>query len=270
MRISRLLAAFCILAFAFVVSASAQKRKPAPKPKPTPTPSRPYINPVISVAKSQVETQLYNVNLFVDKMGPVAVAFENADKDAAAGKLKKETADSIEANKKKMIAAIRGLRDPIVALETDFRTKAPLSPYLSTIQGVSTLCAQAEDSAIAGQWVASKDPLRQVAQKLNDTLAVLPGGVAGGVTTSTSPQSRNVPVSATSQNGAAPTAAKPTSSSKKDPAIGMTPEEVLQTSWGIPSAKRSSTSTNGTTEVWMYPAGKTIYFFKGRVSNIDK
>ena len=87
MRITRLITALVILAFVFVASASAQKRKPAPRP--TPTPSKPYINPVISVAKSQVETQLYNVNLFVDKMGPVAVAFENADKDAQAGKLKK-------------------------------------------------------------------------------------------------------------------------------------------------------------------------------------
>jgi hypothetical protein len=222
------------------------------------------MNPVISVAKMQVENQLFNVNLFVDKMGPVAVTFENADKDAAAGKLKQETVASIEAGKKKMIAAIRGLREPLVALETDFRTKAPLTPYLSSIQGIGALCSRTEDSAIAGQWVASKEPLRQIAQKLSDTLAVLPGG-GGTVKSVNSGSSRpsavqTLPVSNTST---------PVSNTtkKSDVALGMTPEEVLASSWGAPISKRTSSAT---TEVWTYSGNRTVYFFKGKVSNIAK
>jgi hypothetical protein len=263
MRVTRLLSVSFILVAFFAVTATAQKsRRPAPRP--TPTPSKPYINPVISVAKMQVENQLFNVNLFVDKMGPVAVTFENADKDAAAGKLKQETVASIEAGKKKMIAAIRGLREPLVALETDFRTKAPLTPYLSSIQGIGALCSRTEDSAIAGQWVASKEPLRQIAQKLNDTLAVLPGGggtvspVNTGSGRSTSVQTR--PVSSSSVPASNTTAGS-------DVAIGMTPEQVLASSWGAPVGKRKSSAN---TEVWTYSGKRTVYFFKGRVSNIVK
>ena len=253
---------FCILLLTFAFSASAQKsRRPAPRA--TPTPARPYLNPVISVAKMQVENQLFNVNLFVEKMGPVAVTFENADKDAVAGKLKKETVDSIAASKKKMIAAIRGLREPLVALETDFRTKAPLTPYLSSIQGIGSLYARTEDSAIAGQWVAAKDPLRQIAQKLNDTLAVLPGpGSAGTPVNSTT----NKPLPAQTK----PVSNPPTSMTKSDVSVGMTPEQVLASSWGAPLNKRVSNTANGTTEVWTYSGNRTVYFFKGKVSNINR
>jgi len=215
----------------------------------------------------QVENQLFNVNLFVDKMGPVAVAFENADKDAAAGKLKKATADSVEASKKKMIAAIRGLRDPLVALETDFRTKAPLTPYLSSIQGIGSLCARTEDSAIAGQWVAAKEPLREIAQKLNDTLAVLPGPGGSGAGTSASPN-RTVPVSNSSSNQNRPVSTPAASNTGGSPRLGMTAAEVLASSWGAPINKRVSNSANGATEVWTYSGNRTLYFYKGKLSNI--
>jgi hypothetical protein len=222
------------------------------------------MNPVVSVAKMQVENQLFNVNLFVDKMGPVAVTFENADKDAAAGKLKQETVASIEAGKKKMILAIRGLREPLVALETDFRTKAPLTPYLSSIQGIGALCSRTEDSAIAGQWVASKEPLRQIAQKLSDTLAVLPGG-GGTVKSVSSGSSRPSTVQTLPVSNASTPVSNPTT--KSDVALGMTPEEVLASSWGAPVSKRTSSAT---TEVWTYSGNRTVYFFKGKVSNIAK
>jgi hypothetical protein len=261
MKVNRFLSVSCILIAFFAVTATAQKsRRPAPRP--TPTPSKPYVNPVISVAKMQVENQLFNVNLFVDKMGPVAVAFENADKDAAAGKLKKETADSIEANKKKMITAIRGLREPLVALETDFRTKAPLTPYLSNIQGIGALCSRTEDSAIAGQWVAAKEPLRQIAQKLNDTLAVLPGG---GGTISPAGSGSGRPSTVQTRPISNTTTPVSNTSTKSEVSVGMTPDQVLATSWGAPIGKRKSSAN---TEVWTYSGNRTVYFFKGKVSNI--
>lgn len=259
MKTVRFLTVFSLLLVCFVFPAAAQKnRKPAPRP--TPTPSRPYINPVISVAKMQVETQLFNVNLFVDKMGPIAVAFENADKDAAEGRLKKETAARIESEKKKVVAAIRGLREPLVALETDFRTKAPLTPYQSNMQGLGSLLARTEDSAIAGQWVAAKEPLRQIARKLNDTLAVLPGGTAGGSPAVSTPSRPS-----TVQPGPVSNTPISTSRSSSDVSIGMTPEQVLASSWGAPASKRTASST---TEVWTYSGKRVVYFFKGKVSNI--
>ena len=102
MRITRFLTVLCILLLTFVFTASAQKTKrPAPRPTPKPTP----ISPDVTTAKQQVSNQLYNINVFVDKMGPIAVAIEDLDREAASGKLKKEAVDANEANKKKIIAA---------------------------------------------------------------------------------------------------------------------------------------------------------------------
>lgn len=305
MRTARILTILSIVVILAALPAAAQrKRKPTP-PKPTPIPVKLTVSPIVSVAKQQVSNQLYNVNIFVDKMGPIAVAIENADKQASARRLRKEDVDANEANKKKLIAAIRGLRDGLVALETDFKTKPQLAQYLTKIQGISSLCARAEDNAIAGRFVASKDPLRQIALKLNETLAVLPGPIAGDnrsglndrmapaisgpmrtVSNPTQPassQTRPVsnqtrPVSnqtqpASSQprpisNQTAPVVNQPAANVPSVVSVGMTPSEVLASSWGNPSNKRVSTSPNGTTEVWLYSGNRTIYFFNGKVSMI--
>lgn len=171
--ITRILTVFSIFLFVLAISATAQAKRPTPRPTPRPTtPPRVTISPIVAAAKQQVANQLSNVNLFVDKMGPIAVAIEAIDRDSK--KHKKEVVDANEANKKKLVEAIRGMRAGLVSLETDFRTKPQLTKYLPHIRGISDMCARSEDSAIAGQFVASKDPLRQVAQKLSDTMAVLP------------------------------------------------------------------------------------------------
>ena len=262
MRTTRFLTVISLFLVSFAFSANAQKtRKPVPRATPKPTPIK-TTNPVVSAAKQQVANQLYNVNVFVDKMGPIAIAIENADKQASAGKLKKDAADANELNKKKIVAAIRGLRDGLVKLETDFRTNPQLTQYLPKIQGISTLCSQSEDSAIAGQFVASKDPLRQIALKLNDTLAVLPGPLPAGTTTAPS-QNRTVPIQNVS------TVKNPNvSSNKQDLSLGMTTSEVLASSWGAPNNKRVSTTSNGTTEVWSYSGNRALYFFNGKLTNI--
>ena len=266
MRAARFLTILCIVLLSFAFTVSAQKtRKPVPRATPKPTPTA--VNPVVAVAKLQVSNQLYNVNIFVDKMGPIAVAIENADKEANAGRLKKEAIAANEANKKKIIAAIRGLRDGLVALETDFRTKPQLTQYLQRIQGISTLSAQSEDRAIAGQFVASKDPLRQAALKLNDALAVLPGPVTNGAPPALN-QNKTVPASNPPPNTSISTSPQPVSTAKRDPSLGMTTAEVLLTSWGKPIDKRSSGSPNGTTEVWVYSGNRTLYFFNGILTNI--
>ncbi len=175
MRTGRFLTILLIFILGLSMTAAAQKtRKPAPRPTPKPTPTRSTINPVVAAAKQQVANQLFNVNKFVDILGPTAVTIESTDRDAKARRVKKEVVDANEANKRKVVDAIRGLRAGLVTLETDFRTKPQLTRYLPQIQGISDLCAQSEDNAIAGRFVASKDPLRQVAQKLSDTMAVLP------------------------------------------------------------------------------------------------
>jgi hypothetical protein len=175
MRTARLLTIFSILLLSLAIPAAAQRtRRPPPRPTPRPTPKKPVISPVVAAARQHVANQLFNVNKFVDVLGPAALAIENVDKEARTRRLKKETLDANEANKKRLIEAIRGMRAGLVALEADFRTRPQLSRYLLQIQGISDLSARSEDSAIAGRFIASKEPLRQIALKLSDTMAVLP------------------------------------------------------------------------------------------------
>lgn len=251
-----------------ITSYSQRTRRPTPRATPKPTPVR--SNPVVDAAKVKVSNQLHNVRVFVDKMGPIAVGIENADRDAAARRLSRELIATNEKNKQRVIGAIRELRLGLVSLETDFRTKPQLSPYLSRIEGIAVLCGQSEDAALAGRFVESKEPLREISLKLNETLVILNGGVAPARTASTVPATtpassqRTIVVS----NPAASSQAAPTG--KREPAMGMTPAEVAQSTWGEPANKRVSTSANGTTEVWTYSGNRTIYFYNGRVSQILK
>lgn len=268
MRKAGFLTVLILLVTFSAASAAAQKTR-KPRPKPAPTPVKPIATAEVAAAKQKVANQLHNVNVFVDIMGPVAVGIEANDKDAAARRLKPADIEKNDLNKRKLIAAIRNLRDGLVALETDFRTKPGLAAYLPKIQGIGTLCSQSEDSAIAGRFVAAKDPLRQVAAKLNDTLAVLPGPAvrtSSPVAAQPTPAPpRTIPVSNQSTTTAS---VQNASIIKREPAMGMTTAEVLQTTWGTPANKRSTTSPNGTTEVWTYAGTKTIYFYKGKVTRI--
>ncbi len=277
MRIIRITALSVLALSMFAVTTEAQRtRRPTPKatPKPTPVRNTPT-NAVVSAAKQQVSNQLHNVNVFVDKIGPIAVTLEAMDRDAASRRLTGQKLAEHEKNRKNVISAFAALRTALVTLESDFRTKPQLAQYLSKIQGISTLAAEAEDSAIAGKFVAAKDPLREVALKLNDTLAVLPGPMIGGRpapvrAASTTTAATTVPTRTISNTSTTTTPNRPasTSAGNRDPAVGMTPAEVAQSSWGAPSNKRSSTSVNGTTEVWTYTGKGTIYFYNGKVTQI--
>jgi hypothetical protein len=275
MRIILFTSLFVLFLSIFAITGEAQKtRKPTPKATPKPTPVRTTpTNAVVSAAKQQVANQLHNVNVFVDKIGPIAVAIEGVDRDAAARRLSQTQIAANDTNKQNVIAALSGLRTGLVKLESDFRTKPQLSQYLPKIQGISRLAADAEDRAIAGKFVAAKDPLREVSLKLNDTLAVLPGPLAPGSANPTrAASSTTVPArtvsSPSSTSANRPVSMTTTGAGKRDPAVGMTTAEVSQSAWGAPTSKRTSTTANGTTDVWTYAGKGTIYFFNGKVTQI--
>lgn len=134
-----------------------------------------YLPPLdVRAAREKTENQLSNVNLFVDRFGPIAQGIETLDASSRTKRLPKATLAQNDANKQKVIAAIQNLKAGLANLESEFRTKPALMKYMPSIQGITDLAARAEDSAIAGKFVASKDPLRQSAQKLIDTLAIMP------------------------------------------------------------------------------------------------
>jgi hypothetical protein len=167
------LAAMVVIGFMlFAGSADAQKKTPK---KPVPKPPVTIIQPLeVRTGREKVAIQHSNVNKFIDVMGPIAQSIETLDESAKTKTLPKATADRNAETKQKMIEAIRNLKTGLANLESEFRTKPLLQKYLPSIQGITDLAAGAEDLAIAGKFVAAKEPLRGVARKLTDTLAAMP------------------------------------------------------------------------------------------------
>lgn len=159
----------------FVGTVSAQKKPVKKPPLKKPVPIKELIPPLdVRAAREKVDVQRGNVEHFIDVLGPIAQGIEDIDASARTRPLPKATAEQNEENKRKVIEAIRNLKQGITDLESEFRTKPDLQKYFSTIEGIAELAAQAEDSAIAGKFVAAKEPLREVSKKLTDTLAALP------------------------------------------------------------------------------------------------
>lgn len=170
-----------ILALTFMIllsgMAAGQRTKARPTPRPTPrkTTTNSTLPPLeVRAARVKVSNQLFNVDEFVKRLLPVAQNIEAMDNEIMTRKVKKESIDLNQANKKKTLTAISSMRATLAALESEFRTKPDLKKYLVQIQGIGGLATQSEDLAIAGKFVAAVDPLRGVSRKLNDTLAAMP------------------------------------------------------------------------------------------------
>lgn len=159
----------------FAGAATAQKKTPKrPVPKKPPA-NKPLVAPLeVRTAREKVEIQRDNVVGFADKLGPIAQSIEVLDASAAAKRLSKEGIAKNEVTKQKFIAILRNIRNDLSLLESEFRTKPVLKKYLPNVEGVTDIAASAEDLAVAGKFVASKDPLREITKKLTDALAVIP------------------------------------------------------------------------------------------------
>lgn len=57
---------------------------------------------------------------------------------------------------------------------------------------------------------------------------------------------------------------------KKEPKLGMTEEEVLNSTWGKPKKRNKTTATWGTSEQWVYSNNRYIYFDNGIVTAISE
>jgi hypothetical protein len=155
-------------------SAAAQKRttRKTTSTKSTSTATMPPLE--VRAARDKVDTQLTDVNAWLDKFGPLVINLDMAISDEKAGKLSAASAAKVDAAKDNVVTSIRDLKAGLTNVESAFRTTASLAKYLPMIQGITDLASKAEDSAVAGQFVAAKDPLRDVAKKLTDTLNAMP------------------------------------------------------------------------------------------------
>lgn len=173
MKITRyFLLAFATIALLSLGTYAQRTKRPVKRPVTNKVATLPPLD--VRAARVKVSNQLANVSGFVTRLGPIAQAIEALDAEAKTKRLNKQSLDKNAADKQKVVTAIRGLREGMVKLESEFRVKPVLKKYLPTIQGISTLAGQAEDSAIAGKLVAANVPLRSIQQKLNDTLAAMP------------------------------------------------------------------------------------------------
>ena len=164
--------ALCLLGLG-ASSAAAQRR--THKTTGTKPASQTTLPPLeVRAARDHVDTQLTDVNAWLNKFGPIALNLDAAIADEKAGKLSPATAAKIDTAKANVVTSIRDLKTGLTNLESEFRTKPTLAKYLPSLQGITDLASKAEDSAIAGQFVAAKDPLRDVTQKLTDTLNAMP------------------------------------------------------------------------------------------------
>ena len=167
-----LLVALVAMAFCTVVSQGQTKK---PRKTTTPMKTSATLPPLdVRAARVKVSNQLTNINLFVERLGPIAQAIEAVDAESKTKTLSKESLDKNVTDKQKVVTAIRNLREGMVKLESEFRVKPALKKYLVTIQGISELAGQSEASALAGRMVAANAPLRSIQQKLNDTLTAMP------------------------------------------------------------------------------------------------
>jgi hypothetical protein len=170
----RLVVMVMVAIAAFLTASAEAQRKTSKKPAAKKPPVTVVPPLEVRAGREKVDNQLANVNRFIDVLGPVAQSIELLDESSRTKQLPKDTLDKNEANKQKVIEAIRNLRAGLSVLESEFRTKTALQKYLPNIQGITDLAAQAEDSAIAGKFVAAKEPLRGVSKKLTDTLTAMP------------------------------------------------------------------------------------------------
>jgi hypothetical protein len=117
---------------------------------------------------------LSNVNDFLAKLGPLAPALEQGIADQKAGKLRPQYSQKVDDARSNMVKSLHDIGTALTNLESEFRTKPSLAKYLPTVQGISDLGGKSEDLAAGGQFVAAKEPLRDVVQKLTDALAAIP------------------------------------------------------------------------------------------------
>ena len=174
MRQLRSVISAVLLLTVFAVAGEAQKK--AQRRTPVKNASAVKTIPPLEVrtAREKTETQRDNVNFWIDKLGPIAVTLESLDATYAKKRPTAATFAKQEDNKKKFVAMLRNLRDDLAMLESEFRTKPTLRRYLVNVDGVTNFAARAEDLAIAGKFVASKQPLRDASRKLTDALANIP------------------------------------------------------------------------------------------------
>ncbi len=172
MNLIKMISIAAVLFTFSVVAADAQRRPARPTaPKVVTTTTTPTAAASdVRKATETVSNQIKNTTKFLFILGGVAKGIEDLDKDRNANKAAR---DANAQNKADLIQTIRNMRAGMLALEVEFRTKAPLKKHLPLVAGMTNLVAECEDLAVAGRFSDSGRPLLALVEKLSDALAAL-------------------------------------------------------------------------------------------------
>jgi hypothetical protein len=177
MKSLRILALMGLAVALFAGSAEAQKKKTtkkSPAVKTSTTSTRTIAPLEVRAAREKVQIQKDNVTFYVQKLGPIGNALETLEPAYIEKRLNQQNRAKHEQRKTSFVATIRNIRQDLIMLEAEFRTKAGLQKYSTGLNGIADVTAEAEDLAIAGKFVQSNARLREVEKRLAETLVALP------------------------------------------------------------------------------------------------
>lgn len=172
MRKTILFATVLMCLFGLNISVEAQKKKPIKK--------KPKVTTVLAnetkEAAEKVAIQINNVSKFLYLLGGISRGIEDIDKDVKNGKIsvRSKVANDNESYKQSVLIGVRNLRTGLIQIESDFRVKPKLQPYLASLQGITELSGTAEDQAMNGNFTNSGKTLLLVIEKLAAGLVALP------------------------------------------------------------------------------------------------
>ena len=129
---------------------------------------------IVDKGARDVGIQVKNVSKYVFVLGGIATGIEDIDKQVREGKVSPEIARQNEEYKARVRQSIKDLRNGLVRLEVDFRSKTPLRKYYPQLQGVRDLSFRAEDLANEGRFRDSGKQLLIIIEKLTDVLVDMP------------------------------------------------------------------------------------------------
>ena len=175
MKSLRILAVAAVALAIFAVDAEAQKKTTRKTSTRKPTTATKVIAPLeVRAAREKVQTQKDNVTFYIQQLGPIANALETLEPAYVEKRLNRTNQAKHEQRKASFVSTVRNIRQELVMLEAEFRTKGALQRYSTSLSGIADIAAESEDLAIAAKFVAANARLRDVEKKLVDTLMMLP------------------------------------------------------------------------------------------------
>ena len=175
MKSLRILAIAAVALAIFAVDAEAQKKATRKTSTRKPTTANKVIAPLdVRAAREKVQTQKDNVTFYIQQLGPIASALETLEPAYVEKRLSRGNQAKHEQRKSSFVTTVRNIRQELVVLEAEFRTKGALERYSTSLSGIADIAAASEDLAIAAKFVEANARLREVEKKLVDALMMLP------------------------------------------------------------------------------------------------